>query len=266
MLVPILFSQITRVLEAIQKQFDAHLGVTQSMPHVKIPIGLSKEAMLDTMADSCAGLNLGRLSYHESIRETHPELVHQFAYIKDLEHVNEFAIGGVEHDGPGITVTALITYKTPFKVNGAPVLITFALSDGSAANSIIGLPFLRATKSAFFLDSDGQDTLVIQKFGATFKVDYHAPMIGSRAPQTDKESQANYTFSTNDDRWVSPVTLETDEHTDALRLHLARSVERPSEEIGMDFEQAQGDEYPNPEEGLEMPPAQDVVYISDWHE
>ena len=191
-LVPV-FSAI-RCMEAIKRQFQATLGVTQSMPHVRFPVGLRREALVEVMVDSCAGLNLGRLTYHESIYKSHPEIVSQFAYIKDLENVEHFGVGGVDREAPGLKVEALITYKTPYRISGAPVLITFALSEGAASNTILGLPFLRGTRAALFLDSAGQDTLVVAKFGTTFRVEYHPPLVGTTAPQADKTSQASFDF------------------------------------------------------------------------
>lgn len=191
-LVPV-FSAI-RCMEAIKEQFQATLGVTQAMPHIRFPVGLQREALVEVMVDTCAGLNLGQLSYHESIYKSHPEIVSQFAYIKDLENVDHFGVGGVDRKAPGLAIEALITYKTPFRINGSPVLVTFALSDGAASNTILGLPFLRGTRSAVFLDNAGQDTLVVAKLGSTFPVEYHPPLVGQKAPQADKNSQASFDF------------------------------------------------------------------------
>ena len=103
-----------KVFEAIRCHFEAHLGITQSMPHVQLPIGTNCNAVMDTMVDSCAGLNLGKLSYHQSIYNACPNLMNQFAFIKDLDSVKPFDIGGILRDAPSLSITALITYKMPF--------------------------------------------------------------------------------------------------------------------------------------------------------
>ena len=75
-----------KVFEAVRHRFEVHLRITQSMPQVRLPIGTNRDAVMDTMVDSCAGLNLGKLSYHQSIYNAHPNLVHQFAMIKFGKH------------------------------------------------------------------------------------------------------------------------------------------------------------------------------------
>ena len=205
-----------KVFEAIKRQFEAHLGITQSMPHVRLPTGTNRDAVIDVMVDSCAGLNLGKLSYHRSIYEARPDLVHQFAFIKDLDNVKAFDIGGISRDAPALSVTALITYKTPFRINGQQVLVSFALSDGSAANTIVGLPFLRATRCAMFMEENGQDSLVVQKLGQTFKIDYHPPLVGETAPSADSNVQASYGYV--------PTTETLQARTEEVRQQLAQAL------------------------------------------
>ena len=70
---------------------------------------------------------------HQSVAERHPILVLKFVYLKDLEDVYTFNISGVdrgrenEHGNGEVDVTALITYKTPFMINGKPVTVSLAL-------------------------------------------------------------------------------------------------------------------------------------------
>lgn len=69
----------------------------QSMPHVKMPIRANREALLSVMVDSCAGLNLGKLSYHKLILKAQLETMEQFTYIEGgLQH------GWSVHRGAGI--------------------------------------------------------------------------------------------------------------------------------------------------------------------
>ena len=205
-----------KVFEAIKRQFEAHLGITQAMPHVRLPVGTNRDAVMDTMVDSCAGLNLGKLSYHQSIYQARPDLVHQFAFIKDLDNIKAFDIGGISRDAPALSVTALITYKTPFRINGQQVLVSFALSDGAAANTIVGLPFLRATRCALFLEENGQDSLVVQKLGQTFKIDYHPPLVGESAPSADSHVLASYNYG--------PLSQTLQARTDEVRHQLAQAL------------------------------------------
>ena len=74
--------------------------------------------------DTGTGLNLVNLDYHQSVAERHPNLVLKFAYLKDMYDLDPFSISGVdrgtesEQGKVGVYVTAVITYKTSFVVNG----------------------------------------------------------------------------------------------------------------------------------------------------
>ena len=128
--------------------------MSQKLPHIHLPLGDPEEeegqvgATLVSLVDTGAGLNLGNLEYHKSVAERHPKLVSQFAYLKDMEDMETFSISGVgggkegEEDRGGIDVTAVITYNTPFVVNGQQVTVSFALGEGVACNTIFSCPFL----------------------------------------------------------------------------------------------------------------------------
>ena len=191
-LIPYLKQAATVVLQAVRKTFNADLNITQAMPHIKIAIGLDGKAVLEVMTDTCAGLNLGSLAYHLSLYESNPHLVYQFAYIKDVDNLDAFSIGGISREAGGIEVTAVIAYKTPYRVDGQPVVLTIALSEHAAANTIFGLPFLRATQSSLLLDPNGNDVIAIQKLGHTFRVEYHPPFRADKVPQQDRLTQATY--------------------------------------------------------------------------
>ena len=59
----------------------------------------------------------------------------------DREKEGEYGKGGVD-------VTAVITYKTPFVVNGKPVTVSLALGEGVACKTIFSCPFLQTIKSS----------------------------------------------------------------------------------------------------------------------
>ena len=47
------------------------------------------------LTDTGAGLNSVNLYYHQLVAEHHPNLVLKFAYLKDMDDVDPFNIGGV---------------------------------------------------------------------------------------------------------------------------------------------------------------------------
>ena len=93
-------------------------------------------------------LNLGNIEYHQSVAEHHPNLVLKFEYLMYLEDVDLFNISGVdgvkesEQVKVGVDITALITYKNPFVLNGKPVTFSLALVEGVECNTIFAWPFL----------------------------------------------------------------------------------------------------------------------------
>jgi hypothetical protein len=160
------------------------------------PIGNSNTATIHSMVDTCAGLNLGRLPYHGSIYETSPHLVDSFIYLKDVDYLDEFDIGGADERGNPTRVTAVITYKTPFRVSGQQVLLSFGLSESASTDTILGIPFLRANQSAMIMIMTGSDneTLICQRIGATFRVDYQVPLPANKAPMSSRDTHAAYPY------------------------------------------------------------------------
>jgi hypothetical protein len=89
------------------------------------------------MVDTGAGLSLGRLDYHKSIYETRPHVVSSFVYLKDSPDMDEFDIGGVDEFRNPTRVTAIITYKPPFHINGSTVTLSYGLSASASTNTIL---------------------------------------------------------------------------------------------------------------------------------
>jgi hypothetical protein len=206
-----------RVLSAIKAPPEIQLSISQVMPHINIPIGRSsRAATICCMVDSGAGLSLGRRSYHNSIYQRHPELVHKWLDLKDSPNMEEFTIGGIDSTGVPTKVTSMISYFTPFTVNGQAVHIQFALAEDVASNAIIGLPFLRSTHSSVLFE---HDTLVSQKLGYTFKVFYQMPHQGEVAPISSAGSTATFPATI-----VTPPFVMTDIQKSGKALSTAFST------------------------------------------
>jgi hypothetical protein len=139
------------------------------------------------MVDSGAGLSLGCLAYHNSIYNRHPEFVHSWLDIEDSPYMEEFTIGGIDTKGNPTRVTSMISYITPFTINGQAVNIQFALAEDVASNTIIGIPFLRSTCSSLLF---AHDTMVSQRLGHTFDIFYQVPQQSEIAPMTSTDSTA----------------------------------------------------------------------------
>ena len=98
------------------RRSNAVMQMPQQLPHLNYPIGEGpKSPYMSVLADTCSGLNLGKIEYHQSAEERHPNLVLKFAYSKDTDDVDPFNISGVDgrkEDGQGnggVDVTELFT-------------------------------------------------------------------------------------------------------------------------------------------------------------
>ena len=83
--------------------------------------------------DKRAVLNLKNMDYHQSVTEIHPNMVLRFAYLKDPDDVYPFNISGLDigkeskQGKVGVELTAVITYKMTFVVNGKLVAVSLDL-------------------------------------------------------------------------------------------------------------------------------------------
>ena len=137
------------------------------------------------LANKGAELNLENIEYDQSVAERHPNLVLKFAYLKDLEDLDPFNISGLdggkesEQRKGGVDVTAVITYKTPFVVNGLPVILSLALGEGVACNTIFSWPFLHTIKDSIITKNNA---LVSGLLGEQFRLEMMVPQRSKEAP------------------------------------------------------------------------------------
>jgi hypothetical protein len=140
-------------------QAPTNIDVSHGLPHVELPIADHEEesAHLDVAVDTCAALNIGDYKYHAAVAHLNPHLVAEFVTLPTDRHIN---IGGISGgDKPQITVEAIIRYKTPFRVNGKQVLLSFGLAQGTATTTLVGIPFLTKAKAVFSFHDDAKLTL-----------------------------------------------------------------------------------------------------------
>eukprot|EP00546_Thalassionema_frauenfeldii_P000645 CAMPEP_0178937018 /NCGR_PEP_ID=MMETSP0786-20121207/25508_1 /TAXON_ID=186022 /ORGANISM="Thalassionema frauenfeldii, Strain CCMP 1798" /LENGTH=224 /DNA_ID=CAMNT_0020615511 /DNA_START=415 /DNA_END=1089 /DNA_ORIENTATION=- len=134
-----------RVLNAGTKIAQLPLTLSKELPSINLPIGYQEgppSRTLEALLDSCAGVNIGELEYYQSVAEHHPELVAAIKPIKAYT-CNHISIGGANHEGKALAISHIISYCTPFTVQGIPVLITMGLSNGAAASTILYISFCK---------------------------------------------------------------------------------------------------------------------------
>ena len=156
------------------------LRMSQALPHIDIPVGadMKSKITLRTVFDSGAGLNVGRRSYHENVKKSYPHLVITFV---DLQQGNYDtpAIGGVDGNAYGSSVTAIITYRTPFYVGGKPVKLTFGLVDGLCARSILGITTMQKARMNYLV---APQVVTSEAFNYTFQVTMQKPSTDDTPP------------------------------------------------------------------------------------
>ena len=74
---------------------------------------------------------------------------------------------------------AIITYKTPYVVNGQPVVVSFGLKEGVACNMVFSYPFLSALKASVIFDNM---TLMSGWLGEALSLEAMVPMQAAQAP------------------------------------------------------------------------------------
>ena len=156
------------------------LRMSQALPHIDVPIGTgpNKDLKLRAVFDSGAGLNVGRRNYHENIRKQYPHVVKRYVDLQQ-ENFDTPAIGGIDGNAYGSSVTALISYYTPFKTNGRPVEISFGLVDGLCAKSIIGITTMQKARMNYLV---GSQVVTSEEFGYTFPVTMQKPTVDDAPP------------------------------------------------------------------------------------
>ena len=164
------------------------LRMSQALPHIDLPIGLDRNLnlVLRAVFDSGAGLNVGRRLYHENVRKNYPELVAQYIDL-EKENYDTPGIGGVDGNVYGSSVTALITYRTPFKVSGQPIELTFGLVDGLCARSIIGITTMQKARMSYLVHAQ---VVTSEAFNFTFQVTMQRPTTEDTPPTPIKGNSA----------------------------------------------------------------------------
>ena len=186
--IPLLAEQRIGMYQATLQRLDSAIQMTHTLPHMRLPIGppTNDESKPNgttlALVDTGAGLNVGRLSYHQSIYENHPHLVHEFAFLKDCEGVEPFGLGGVvkgDGDQSAKDIEAIITYKTPYVINGQAVHVSFGLGQNVACNTILSWPFLQALNASIVTESR---VVILGRLGAALPYENMVPLRANVAP------------------------------------------------------------------------------------
>jgi hypothetical protein len=125
------------------RRIPKELHVSETLPHIRLPLGTTGHGIsLLVLYDTGGGLSIGRWSYHEQIRQLRPDLVTGFIDLTIDNRFDPLTIGGIDGEVYGPSVTAIISYRLPYIVNGQNCSITFGLAEQAVTNSLVGLPFM----------------------------------------------------------------------------------------------------------------------------
>jgi hypothetical protein len=168
--------------QPVQRRFP--FGMTSRLPQISLPIGLHEDrASLQGLLDTCAGVNLGYLPYHQSIAKRFPQVTASYTDFAKEDYRTEH-IGGVDGGIASVVIVAAVDYFMPYQINGSRARLRIALSNQVATNTIFSLPFLM--KSAFVLDFK-TSTVHSTVFGETYKLAYVVPPLDESPPMQNPE-------------------------------------------------------------------------------
>ena len=168
------FHFIAWAFQATPRRSTLPLEISPTLPHCYFPIGPAHgKGKLKVAVDSCAGVNIGHLEFHQAMADLFPEMVASFKTMQEYGE-NDVMIGGVEMSAAALKLTHIIEYKTPFRYNGTACNLTFGLSNQAAATAIISINFLRKTKALWSYD-DAEPTVHLTIWNTTLRIMYEPP-------------------------------------------------------------------------------------------
>ena len=162
------------------------------------------------MGDTGAGCSLGDLRYHMEIANRHSDVIVQIIDLDDVPGGGRFALGGVggkDENGSnpsGCMVTHVISYKTPFEVEGRKVVKSVALANRCASTTIFGLPFMIKAETSILLPSM---SVVSNAFGAVFPIHLQRPMQNADLPEFPDGAPVTLTATGAEPRQTARVLL-----------------------------------------------------------
>ncbi len=117
-----------------------NLSMTRYLPHIKIAFtdGQGTVFTINTVADTCTGVNIGDLACHQAIASLFPQAVVAF---RELPSNGTLDIGGIGEGG--LVITHEITCHMNHMSNGSEIWLTFGLSKDAKCSSLVGISFFK---------------------------------------------------------------------------------------------------------------------------
>ena len=157
------------------------LTLHPTLPHIKFPIGDGKkEVTLLVALDSCAGVNLGDLAFHKVMAEQFPALVAEFKPLSAYQ-TDDITIGSADATNHLLTITHVITYHTPLRINGKEVRVCIRLSTNAVAIVLMSINFLQKMKAIWNFDATAP-SIYLQTINKAFTTSYQ--LASKRTPPT----------------------------------------------------------------------------------
>jgi hypothetical protein len=176
----------------IQRRFP--LNMTERLPTICIPVGEPEDKMnLRGLTDTCAGVTLGYLPYHQAVYRSFPQAVAEYVVFTQGD-CREEPSGRVDGEQATVVITAAIRYLLPYQVQGSRATLIVALSNQLAANTIFGLTF--QIKSKFIINLSNA-SIYSEVFGDSYKIEYELPTRDEGPPIQDKSTGVTFVTAPN---------------------------------------------------------------------
>jgi hypothetical protein len=144
------------------------------------------------------------------IANRHSDVIVQIIDLDNVPGGGRFALGGVggkdENGGnpSGCMVTHVMSYKTPFEVEGRKVVKSVALANRCASTTIFGLPFMIKAEMSLLLPSM---SVVSNAFGAVFPIHLQRPMQNADLPEFPDGAPVTLTTTSAEHHQTARVLL-----------------------------------------------------------
>jgi hypothetical protein len=150
-----------------------------------MPIGLDEGGVrLLTVMDSGGALNLGDLAYHQSLADVYPEVVYEFKSWEEVSSLERLKIYGVSKENEtAVEISHVVRYHTPYRYQGQPVLISYALSPTASCTALLGITFHTEANAVGYFGGESK-RYYIGKFDDEFPTEFHRPSL--RKPPTHR--------------------------------------------------------------------------------
>ena len=162
------------------------VAVTENLPHILLPTrtnqqpplrGQSPEPdlVIEALVDTGSGLNIGYTPYWKKVHTDYPGLIKEYGEMHQ-ENSHQFTIQGVNSEAEDLVLTHYMVVRTSLRIDNKDFDLRVALTEQSACNLILGVPFLVKSKMVIRF---WERKAISHALGRNFRIYFHPPMLSN---------------------------------------------------------------------------------------